>query len=425
MKRSASIVAIVAIVVVGAALGALILRTERRVADVAGHADSEETGAEHAAAEEGPHGGRLLRDGSFAAEVTIFERGVPPELRLYFYDDGEPIEPSEVSARVTLERLGGKSATIELRPQADYLRGSEPVEEPHSFDVTVDAAWRGREHRWTYGSYEGRVRLTADAAARAGIEIATAGPATLETELRLNGRIVPNEDRLAHVLPRFAGIVRDVRKHIGDPVAKGEVMAVVQSNQSLQSYDVRSELAGTVIQKHVTPGEYVAEGDHLYTVANLETVWVDLDVYRQDFPRIAVGQPVVLDPGEGLPQAEGQIDYISPFGSASTQTMLARVILPNPALAWRPGFFVTGEVMVERAQVPLAVRAEATQTIGGATVVFLQDGDVYQAQPVELGRRDDRWVEVLSGIEPGQRYVARNSFVLKADVGKSGARHEH
>lgn len=414
MLRSA---AIAAIVLSGLALGLWILRSEPQAV----RQDTE--GAE--AADEGPHGGHLLRDGSFAAELTIFERGVPPEFRAYFYDGDAPIAAAEVEARVTLRRFGDETETFELRPEDGYLASGRTVEEPHSFVVTVEATWRGREHRWTYDSFEARVVLSAQAAARAGIEIETAGPATLETRLRLNGRVVPNEDRLAHVLPRFAGIVREVRKHIGDPVGKGEVMAVVQSNQSMQAYEVRSEIAGTVIQKHVTPGEYAAEGDHLYTVANLDTVWVDLNVYRQDFPRIAVGQPVVLDPGEGLPRAEGRIDYISPFGAANTQTMLARVILPNPDLAWRPGFFVTGEVVVERATVPLAVRAGALQTMGDATVVFLQDGDAYQAMPVGIGRRNDQLVEILSGIDAGQRYVAKGSFVLKADVGKSGAEHDH
>lgn len=274
-------------------------------------------------------------------------------------------------------------------------------------------------------AHERRVVLTPEAATRAGIGVEVAGARTLETRLRLNGRIVPNEDRLAHVLPRFAGIVREVRKRIGDPVAKGEVMAVVQSNQSLQAYEVRSELAGTVIRKHVTPGEFVAEGEDLYAVANLETVWIDLDVYRADFPRVAVGQAVTLDAGEGVPRAEGRIDYISPFGSSNTQTMLARVLLPNPDLAWRPGFFVTGEVVVDRADVPLAVRTSAIQTLDRESVVFVQNGEAYEARPVKLGRRDDAFVEVLSGLVPGQRYVAKNSFVLKADVGKSGAAHDH
>lgn len=411
--------AIVAIVLAGLVLGTWILRSERQVVG------EEAEGGEEASADEGPHGGHLLRDGSFAAEVAIVESGGAPEFRLHFYDGDAPVPPGEVSARVSVLRFGGRTETFALRPGEGFLASTEPVEEPHSFVVTVDATWRGRERRWTYDSFEGRVQLTPEAAARAGIAVETAGPVTLETRLRLNGRIVPNEDRLAHVLPRFAGIVREARKHIGDPVAKGEVMAVVQSNQSLQAYEVRSEIAGTVIQKHVTPGEYAAEGDHLYTVANLDTVWVDLNVYRQDFPRVAVGQPVVLDPGEGLPKAEGRIDYISPFGAANTQTMLARVILPNPDLAWRPGFFVTGDVVVERAQVPLAVRAAALQTVGDATMVFLNDGDVYQAMPVEIGRRDDQWIEIVSGIDAGQRYVAKNSFVLKADVGKSGAEHDH
>jgi|GEM_PF-102117 len=299
----------------------------------------------------------------------------------------------------------------------------EHADDGHAQDDRADDGHAPDESRRSGG--RGRVVLSAAAAARAGIEAAVAGPRTIETRLRLNGRIFPDEDRLAHVLPRFAGIVREVRKRIGDPVAQGEVMAVVQSNQSLQTYEIRSELAGTVIEKHVTPGEFAAEGDHLYTVANLDTVWVDLDVYRADFRRVAVGQPVLLDAGEGVAKAEARIDYISPFGSASTQTVLARVILPNVGLAWRPGFFVTGEVVVERTEVPVGVHAAAVQTIDGASVVFVQDGGAYEARTVVLGRRDEAFVELLSGLEPGERYVARNSFVLKADVGKAGAQHEH
>jgi membrane fusion protein, heavy metal efflux system len=421
--KALRLAAIGAIIVVGLGLGALVLRVDR--AETEGDGGSGHGGGGEARAAKGSHGGRLLEDGSFTTEVTIFERGVPPGLRLYFYEDGKPLDPSQVTARVMLERFGGEIDTFTFRPEGGYLAGSGVVAEPHSFRVTVDAAFGGQTHTWTYESYEARVVLSPEAASRAGIETAVAGPATLETRLRLNGIIKPNEDRLAHVLPRFSGIVRDVRKRLGDAVGNGEVMAVVQSNQSLQSYEVRSEIEGTVIQKHVTPGEYVAEGDDLYTVANLDSVWVDLNVYRQDFPRLAVGQPVVLDAGEGLPKAEGRIDYISPFGAANTQTMLARVILTNPGRAWRPGLFVTGEVVVERKPAPIAVRATALQTLRDWNVVFLQEGDAYQAQPVEIGTRDEQFVEILAGVAAGQPYVARNSFVLKAELGKSGAIHDH
>lgn len=418
-------IAVGAVVLVGLGLTARILTADR-----APQAGGEEraAGARHGeeAVERGPHGGRLLTDRGFAAEVTIFERGTPPHFRLYFYDRGEPVDPTTVDATVTLRRLGGRVETFRFVPQGEFLAGDPAVAEPHSFEVAVEATRKGEPpHRWTYGSYEARVELTAEAAAGSGIEVATAGPAKLETRLRLNGLIAPNEDRLAHVLPRFAGIVKEARKRVGDRVEKGEVVAVVQSNQSLEPYDVRSEIAGTVIQKHVTPGEFVSEGDDLFTVADLGTVWVDLNVYRQDFARLAVGQPVLLDPGEGIAKAEARLAYISPFGAPNTQTMLARVVLPNPNGDWRPGLFVTAEVLVDQATVPLAVRASAIQTLRDWSVVFVQEGDVYEAQPVEVGRRDGEWVEVLSGLKPGQRYAARGSFVLKADVGKAGASHDH
>jgi cobalt-zinc-cadmium efflux system membrane fusion protein len=375
--------------------------------------------------ERGSHGGRLLRSKAFSLEITIFEAGIPPEFRVYGYVGGESIAPSEISLSIELERLGETPQAFTFTPTKEFLRSGEVVEEPHSFDVTVKAEYAGNSHRWEYASYEGRVHLTPDAAVTAGIGIATAGPAIIRNTLRVTGRIEPNEDRMAHVIPRFPGVVKEVRKRLGDPVAEGEVLAIVQSNESLELYEVRSEIAGTVIRKHVTPGEFVTENEDVYVVADLNRVWVDLNIYRQDFPRLRLGQRVSLDAGEGIPPAEGVIDYISPFGAPSTQTMLARVELPNPDGAWRPGLFVTGDVVVEETEVPIAVKATALQTIRDWTVVFAQFGDLFELRPIEIGRRDDDMVEVLSGLRAGQRYVGDNSFILKAELGKSAASHDH
>ena len=378
-----------------------------------------------AEAEKGPNGGRLLRDGDLAVEVTIFERGVPPEFRVYAYSKDEPLSPSDVRVSIELHRLGGKVETFAFSPRSEFLRGDGVVAEPHSFDVVVTAVHAGAEHRWAYGAYEGRVSLTPEAVRMAGIGIDIAGPAVVQTRLRVTGRIEPNEDRMAHIIPRFPGVVKEVRKRLGDQVAQGEVLAIVQSNESLELYEVRSQIAGTVIKKHVTPGEFVAEDEDVYVVADLGSVWVDLNVYRQDFPRMKVGQRVLLDAGEGIPPADGTIGYISPFGAPSTQTMLARVELPNPDGAWRPGLFVTGDVIVEEGEVPVAVKTEALQTYRDWTVVFVRQGDVFEVRPVELGRRDQTSAEIVAGVEPGQRYAASNSFVVKAELGKAGASHDH
>lgn len=386
-----------------------------------GHAGHEEAQDEA----RGPHGGRLLRDGDFALEVTMLERGVAPEYRVWAFDGEQPLDPATVTLMIRLSRFGGRVDEIRFTPRDGYLLGDRTVDEPHSFAVEAVAEHAGATHRWTYDSWEGRTQISAAAIAASDIGIATVGPAVIRTTVTVNGRVVPNEDRLAHVAPRYPGVVRAVRKRLGDRVAAGEVLAVVESNESLQSYDVRAPLAGTVIAKDVTIGEFADEHDAVYTIADLSTVWADLDVPPREFPRLAAGQRVSLASGPGLAEADGTIVYLSPFGAADTQTLLARVEVPNPDGRWRPGLFVTGRILVSEETVPAAVEAAALQTFWDRDVVFLNDGDVFQATPVEVGRRDAEHVEILEGAAPGQRYAARNSFIVKADVGKSGASHDH
>ena len=416
---------VLVVLIVGAGLAALMLRAEPR--SLGGESHGEHGKAVRAEEEyaKGPHGGRLLSDKGLAVEVTIFERGVPPQFRVYCYEADRPVDPKEVKLAIELHRLGGEVNRFRFTPREDYLLGDQVVSEPHSFDVKVRAERNGRTANWEYGSYEGRSQLTDEAVRDSGIVVETAGPRTLRTMLSVTGQIVANEDRMAHLLPRFPGVVKEARKRLGDRVEKGEVLAVIQSNESLQPYELRSQLAGTVIKKHMSPGEFVREGEDVYVIADLSAVWVDLNVYRQDFARVKIGQRVILDAGEGLQKAESKIAYVSPFGAPNTQTMLARAELPNPSGEWRPGLFVSAEVIVDEVTAPLAVKASAIQTFRDWKVVFIRVGDFFEVRPVELGRRDGEWVEVLSGLAAGQRYAAENSFVLKAELGKAGASHDH
>lgn len=379
------------------------------------------------AAEEakGPYGGRLLSDGDFGTEVTIFERGVPPEFRVFFYEKDKAIDPSEVELTIELHRFGGRVDKIGFAKRDDYLLGDKEIVEPHSFDVKVIAERGGKTSRWEYDSYEGRTMLTAEAVKTSGIAIESAGPARIKTAIKVNGRVQPNEDHMTHVIPRYPGIVKKITKRLGESVGKDEVVAVVESNESLQLYEVKSSLAGTVIGKDVRQGEFVKEGEVIYTVADLGAVWVDLNVNRKDFDKLKVGEAVTIFTGEGLTNATATVSYISPFGAEDTQTMLARVELPNPTGAWRPGLFVTGEIVVEEVEVPLAVKTSALQTFRDWEVVFMQDANLFEIAILELGRRDGEWAEVLSGLNPGQKYATENSFIIKADILKSGASHDH
>ncbi len=372
----------------------------------------------------GPHGGRLLEEADFALELVIFERGVPPELRAYPYRDGVPLAPADVRVAVELRRFGGRVDRVAFTPRGDHLVGDRPVEEPHSFDVVVDAAHADVAAHWEYAAHEGRTEMAPGAIAASGIEIATAGPARIRTTVKASGRLAPNADRLVHAVPRFPGIVKEARKRLGDRVQAGEVLAVVESNQSLQSYEVRVPLAGTVIAKHAAPGELVGDGEPVYVVADLSTIWVDVQTLPADFRKLRLGQRAIVEGGGPL-VGEGRVVHLSPFGSEVTQTVLARIEIDNAAGEWHPGLFAQVEVVIDEADVPVTVRPSALQTLGDRPVVFVNEGSTFQAMPVELGRRDRDAVEIVAGLVGGERYAAANSFIVKADVGKSGASHDH
>jgi cobalt-zinc-cadmium efflux system membrane fusion protein len=285
-------------------------------------------------------------------------------------------------------------------------------------------AAKGPEAPVAQGNGATHVDIDPRQAARANIAIATAGPATLHDRLSLYGRLAVNEDRLVVIQPRFPGIVKSLRKRLGDPVEKDEVVATVESNQSLAGYDIRSPIAGTVIEKGASIGTYAGDQTRIFVVADMKTVWADFSVYRRDFPRIRVGQRVVIALGEGAPPVESTIAYISPIGSADTQTMLVRAVVDNPDGTLRPGLFVTGAVSLDDIQVPLAVESSAIQSIDGRQVVFAQDAKGFEARTVKTGRGDGAMTEVLIGLEPGEHYAAANSFVVKAELGKSSAEEE-
>jgi len=372
----------------------------------------------------GPHGGRLLRDGDFALELTIFERGVPPEYRANPSLGGQPIALGEVELTVTLTRFGGREDVIRFKPEGDYLVGDREVVEPHSFAVKVVARHAGREHAWRYEAFESRVELFAAAAARAGVTTALAGPATLRETLTVPGRVILNTDTIARVTPRFAGLVKSVSRLLGDRVAAGEVLAVIEANDSLQSYEVRAPRDGTVIARNATAGGFAAAGEELYTLADLSAVWVELLVPRAEAGRVQAGQAVTLT-GSGLPETTATIATLPPFGDVDSQGVVARVVVPNPDGIWRPGLFTQGEIQLGEHSVPVAVPSSSLQTFRDWTVVFLNEGTIYEVLPVTVGRRDGELVEITAGLEPGMRYVTGNSFLLKADILKSGASHDH
>jgi membrane fusion protein, heavy metal efflux system len=374
--------------------------------------------------ERGPHRGRMLRDGNFALEVTIFETGVPPQYRLYAYRDDKPIPASEVRAGVTLSRLDGEVNNFAFTAQDDALVGDGTVTEPHSFDVVVTAENAGKSHRWTYDSYEGRTTMPAAIAEAAGVRIESAGPAVILDRVRLLGRVAMNANRFAEVRARFPGPVREVRVNAGEKVSAGQTLAIVENRDSLRTFAVAAPFAGVVLARNTNLGD-VAGDEPLFEIADLSTLWVEFNAFEADAQRIAAGQSVVIKATTGELTADSKIERLLPLASSASQSVIVRASLPNPEGRWRPGMAVEGAITVAEQQVPLAVKRIGLQRFRDFTVVFAQIKDTYEVRMLELGAQDDEFIEVLGGLKPGTAYVTEQSFLIKADIEKSGASHDH
>lgn len=268
------------------------------------------------------------------------------------------------------------------------------------------------------GHDEELVTLSPEVLEEFGIELDVASTGWISRHASLPAEVRPNQDRLAHIAPRFPGIVRDVRKAIGDSVRAGTVLAVIESSASLAPYSLKSGIDGVIIAKHITRGEPVSRETQAFLVADLRDVWIDISVYQKDLRLLRIGQPVLVSAGHGLHEAEGVLSYISPVVDEDTRTATARVVLPNPEGRWRPGMFVTARVEVARDQVEIAVPMTAIETIDDRQVIFVAEGEGFEPRGVRLGRAGGSHVEVLSGLSPGETYVKRGGFTLKAELAR-------
>jgi len=360
------------------------------------------------------------------------------------------------------------------------------------------------EHGEHHEHSEAVVRLSPEARTTFGIETAEAGPGKLERTITLPGEVRLNADRVAHIVPRVSGMVREVRKQLGDAVTPGEVLAVLDSREladakaadlaaasrhelanlnveriqklfsqkiapeeellkakqafaetdiehrtaeaklhalgltqeqveSLHTekdtdysrYEIKAPFAGTVIEKHITLGEVVNPDTSCFVLADLSDVWVDVTVYPQDIPQITVGRAVNVF-ATGISDAHrGKVAYVSPKIDEGTRTGMARVILANPDGHLRPGMFVRADLVLSEEDVGILVPDSAVQTIDNQTVVFVEEHGGYEKRPVILGKKSGTNCEVLSGLNPGERYATTGTFILKAELGKGEAEHEH
>ena len=371
----------------------------------------------------GPNGGRLLESGEFAIELSIYETGVPPEYRAWGYNAGELLAPSMVDMNVVLTRLGDVRDNIGFDAEGDYLRGDTVIYEPHSFLVSVSASYQGRQHSWEFESFEGRTTIPPAMANAMGLETEIAGPATLTQSVSVVGETVSVPESKRSISARFEGLIQDVYVTVGQQVSSGQRLLTIESNTSLQPYTVNAPIAGTVVQRHANPGEQ-SNGRVLLEILNTDVVLAELAVHPTQRMQVAVGMPVTVTAPVSGASVMGTIESFDRTVRPD-QSISARVRIDNDDNAFAPGTFVSASIETGQFEVPLAVKKVGLQPFRDFTVVYTKIDNTYEVRMLELGREDEQWVEVLGGLESGSTYVTNNSYVLKADVEKDGASHDH
>lgn len=194
---------------------------------------------------------------------------------------------------------------------------------------------------------------------------------------------------------------------------------------NLTRYEIRAPIDGVLVSRDIAVGRALAEDAQIFTIADTSSMWVEVTVYPKDLPSIKVGQDADIQATAFDATGQGKVTYISALVGEETRTASARIVVDNADGLWRPGMFVDVLLATTAVQVPVAVSLDALQTVRDWTVVFGRYGNYFEARPLTLGRRDGEQVEVLEGLTAGEQYAAGNSFAIKADIGKSGATHDH
>lgn len=393
------------------------------------------------------------------------------------------------SAIVLLASIVIYREDIDLDQVSNYFKTN--TSEKHQEGTKEDPPQKGTEDV---------VKLSPEQVKTLGLDIQTAEKGTLTLTLSNRGKITIDPDRLAHVIPKVPGMAKEARKNIGDPVKKGEIIAILESedvadlkagylaalskenlnrsisqreetlyqkgvsagedyfkaqnayeearislqlathklkglgfseqdiqrlaerqNPNLRSYPIYAPISGTVIMRHITQGEYIENSTPIFEIADFNHVWVETGIYPKDLPQLREGQVVEIKNPETDQIAEGRLIYISPM--ISNETITAKIVarLDNSKGDWRPGSLVKVNIAVGEPPCPLLISKDAIQKIGGKECAFVETNKGFEKRELQLGKSDKKNIEIISGIIPGEKYVANRSFILKAEINKDEA----
>lgn len=293
--------------------------------------------------------------------------------------------------------------------------------EAHAEHASPETGNEGEHGQGHEGEDEKHVEISDDMARQQGLSTAKALAGEVSLTTKLYGRLALSPDKVSHVRARFPGSITRVNVNFGDEVKKGQLLASVESNNSLQSYNLLAPISGTITAKEASTGEVAAE-QVLFTITNTSSLWAELKVFPEQASAVKAGQKVHMMNGNR--EFVSTIKQLLPSEQAKPYR-IARVPIENTEAALFPGLLVEAQVIIQQETVDIRIPNSAIQRYEGSQVAFLKTDGKYQVKPLKLGISDGRFSEVISGLRQGDEIVVENSYLIKADLEKEGAAHAH
>jgi len=249
-----------------------------------------------------------------------------------------------------------------------------------------------------------------------GIVTAIASPGKLNQSITVYGKLKQNPEQTYQVRARFPGIIKSVNYSIGDRVNKGDLLAVIESDDSLNAYQLLSPVSGLIVRRQGNVGESTQERQ-LFNISNFDTLWVEFQIYPTQQSKVHTGQAALVIIGDQSVNAS--VTHLIPV--IDKPYLVARIKIDNKDINLSPGLLAKGKIYTREFDIELAVEKQAVQELGGRLGVFVKEGEEYEFTPLILGQSDDQYVEVIDGLDNDAEYVTKNSYLIKADILKSEA----
>lgn len=253
---------------------------------------------------------------------------------------------------------------------------------------------------------DSHAELSEETVKQLGIPVMKAASGQVDNYLVMFGKIDLHPEKALHLHSKYPGVVHEVYKSIGDSVKAGTALARIENNVGVQTSDLVSTINGVVIEKKIAAGQSINEEIEAFTVADTSIVMATLVAYARDMNRIALGQNVTLQSSKSGPTESTTISYISPILDEKTRTGKVQFYLKNDGGLWRPGQFVVGKIQVGKRDVSVRIAKEIAHVSGLApTKLYIKSENKFTQRPVVVSEGDSSFVEITSGLAPGEEYL--------------------